>query len=291
MAERQMPNLYSVFDGPCSCPSCWNDETEMPELEFESGNEESLERMMYEAVGNSLSPTIPTRNSELEQLNCVAGPSSLPSSEEPVDVNTESVHADDSLQILEDEQTIREIWVVGHSYIHWAEKKALQMGMENLGCDPSQIKVSWGGIRGMRWRALKPFLGEAADHCPTPFGIIIHLGGNDVGRKSNLGLISWIKEDLRWLSEYYPDTILIFSSIVLRPCWSQGAKWRGRRINNVLQRFLWREKGCMYHNYSLEGEQLDLFRDDGVHLSNEGNCIFVSNLRQMVELCLIKGGM
>lgn len=107
----------------------------------------------------------------------------------------------------------------------------------------------------MRWKALRPLLLEVAGHCPTPLGIIIHLGGNDVGRKRNIEL---------------------FSSIVLRPCWSRGAKWRGRRINNVLQMFLCKEKGYMYHNHSLEGEQLDLFQD--VHLSNEGNCIFVSSL-------------
>lgn len=44
-----------------------------------------------------------------------------------------------------------------------------------------------------------------------------------------------------------------------------------------------------YHNYSLEGEQLDLFQDYGVHLSIEGNLIFVSSLRQMVEFCLFMG--
>lgn len=130
MAEREMPDLSSIFDGPCSCLSCYAAEAEMPELEFGPEIENLSTQRIYEIFEESLSPTtVTTMNFELEQLSCAAGPSSGPSAEESPEEYRESVYSDDSLQIVEDEQTVRELWAVGHSYIHWAHKKALQVGM------------------------------------------------------------------------------------------------------------------------------------------------------------------
>lgn len=144
IAEREMPDLSSIFDGPCSCLSCYAAEAEMPELEFGPEIENLSTQRIYEIFEESLNPTtVATMNFELEQLSCATGPSFLPSAEESPEKNQESVYSDDSCQIVEDEQTVRELWVVGHSYIHWAHNKALQVGMENLGCDPNKIRVVW----------------------------------------------------------------------------------------------------------------------------------------------------
>ncbi|XP_030050945.1 vomeronasal type-2 receptor 116-like [Microcaecilia unicolor] len=54
-------------------------------------------------------------------------------------------------------ETERRIWICGHSFVHWARRRAaVRPNGENLGFPRGQVAVTWLGLRGMRWAQLLP---------------------------------------------------------------------------------------------------------------------------------------
>ncbi|KAJ1105647.1 hypothetical protein NDU88_003052 [Pleurodeles waltl] len=49
------------------------------------------------------------------------------------------------------------IWVIGHSFVKWAQKQARRMVIgDNMGVDRGRYRVRWVGKGGMQWQELLP---------------------------------------------------------------------------------------------------------------------------------------
>ncbi|XP_053494660.1 uncharacterized protein LOC128616152 [Ictalurus furcatus] len=83
------------------------------------------------------------------------------------------------------------VWIVDHSYVKWAKRRAEVTWEPNLGL--KNTKVQWLGKGGMRWsQLLDAFFSTGA----RPDVLILHAGGNDLGLLRIVDLLSAIKEDV-----------------------------------------------------------------------------------------------
>lgn len=181
------------------------------------------------------------------------------------------------------------VWIVGHSYIFWAQKRAAdRIYSENLGLDPSLFCINWHGLRGVVWYDLIFELGRLYASSPPPNILIVHLGGNDIGKLETYDLISSMKDTFCFLHLNSPNTVLVFSEIVPRLCWLQSVTFKPlekvcKRINKALEKFLVPELGFSFRHFVLEGGITGIYRHDGVHLSDVGLDIFNCDLQTCIE--------
>jgi hypothetical protein len=75
------------------------------------------------------------------------------------------------------------IWILGSSIVHWAHIYARNLNQDHLGQESSTI--FWYGIRGMVWEQLYPIIEFLLARNTPPDILIIHCGGNDIGRTNN----------------------------------------------------------------------------------------------------------
>ncbi|KAE8597603.1 hypothetical protein XENTR_v10016529 [Xenopus tropicalis] len=88
------------------------------------------------------------------------------------------------------------VWLMGHSFIHWAERRAsVRQADGQLGFPVSQVKLQWVSRRGLRWEELVPRAVQEAKDSGPPSVILLHAGGNDLGQCPMKVLISTIRRD------------------------------------------------------------------------------------------------
>lgn len=130
------------------------------------------------------------------------------------------------------------VWILGHSYIYWARKRVAQRNYSvNLEC----FTLYWRGIRGLQWFQLYFHLSRMYQVCPPPSILVIHLGGNHLGKVRTLELLFRIKQDLHRFKLTLPDTMIVFSEIISCLAWfsSSQEKWGRRSIERWLNICLW----------------------------------------------------
>ncbi|KAM4021773.1 uncharacterized protein ACNLHF_027088 [Anomaloglossus baeobatrachus] len=180
------------------------------------------------------------------------------------------------------------IWIVGHSYIFWAKRRASGRSYgENLAINIEHFNILWYSVRGMRWDGLMKEMSCLKTLWPSPNLIILHLGGNDIGKVKTLDLIAAMRRDLSIIRSWFPDAGLVFSEIVPRLQWHcDRLRFRERirkRVNRAMERFLPVINGSTYRHLDLEGFLSGLYRDDLVHLSDVGLDIFNLGLQNCIE--------
>ncbi|XP_040181424.1 uncharacterized protein LOC120915190 [Rana temporaria] len=199
-----------------------------------------------------------------------------------------------SAQGLEGHQ--QSIWILGHSFIFWAQKRAADRTYsENLGLDPSIFKVNWYGRRGMVWDDLVFELGRLYAVFPPPDILVLHLGGNDIGKVKTYELVNKMKDSFQFLKMVSPHTVLVFSEIVPRLRWLESLIFKPlekvrKRINKAMEKFLSPDLGFSFRHRELEGGVQGLYRADGVHLSEIGLDIFNTELQTCIEAAAVWGG-
>ncbi|XP_069604250.1 serine/arginine repetitive matrix protein 1-like isoform X2 [Ranitomeya imitator] len=188
------------------------------------------------------------------------------------------------------------VWILGHSFIHWAEWRARQRcyGL-NLSMSADLVRIFWFGIREQKWSSLMDQVALMYSKFPSPDVIIIHLGGNDIGKRATVDLIFLMKQNFLELRNMFPNTILIFSEIVPRLLWLKSESLKfcekiRKRINRSMSKFMPSIGSLSFRHVDLEGSVPGLFQNDWVHLSEIGTDIFNLNLKAMVELALAGAG-
>ncbi|XP_062607804.1 uncharacterized protein LOC134269616 [Saccostrea cucullata] len=183
------------------------------------------------------------------------------------------------------------IWIIGSSIIHWAHIYAKNSNQENLGQESSNIL--WHGIRGMVWEQLYPTIEFLLARNKKPKIIIIHCGGNNIGQAHNTlrGLQKYYKSTLANIANLLPQTFIIWSHILPRNNWinclanTEGQNCR-RRINSACATFVlnkFQGRGASVSYPDIRAQCKELFRKDGVHLSDLGNSIFINILRNALD--------
>ncbi|XP_053560909.1 uncharacterized protein LOC128651976 isoform X2 [Bombina bombina] len=180
------------------------------------------------------------------------------------------------------------VWVVGHSYVHWARARAMASGLgENLGFAHRLASIRWIGKRGMRWGELVATIQQTRKRWGPPDALIIHLGGNDIGALPLKELEDSIKGVISWLKVAWPQVQVIWSNIISRIRWrntnTQRAGYRSRRrVNQVAAKIVREIGGRVLEHPLIVAKREELFRADGVHLNEEGNDRFLEDIRMLV---------
>ncbi|XP_069058671.1 uncharacterized protein [Pleurodeles waltl] len=180
-------------------------------------------------------------------------------------------------------------WLVGHSFVHWAVKFAeKQVYGRSLGLPSRNHEVRWWGESGMRWGSLLPFITSNLPHWGCPDLLLIHLGENDLVKLSGLTLIQMMQRDLELLKHKLCGTCLIWTEFVPRRAWrgaiNHGAIERARKkLNRAMRVFCWAQGIKVLRHGDIKEQEKELFRDDGVHLSQLGNVYYITELRLMLE--------
>nr|XP_033818503.1 uncharacterized protein LOC117368868 [Geotrypetes seraphini] len=118
------------------------------------------------------------------------------------------------------------LWIVGHSFVHWAAERAgIRPGGRHLGLGHRGLRVSWWGQRGMRWSQLLLLLEGLRSRSRHPDMLLVHLGGNDVDVCTGKDLVNLIKDDLRVVLDWFPGVLLVWSDIVPRPRCLASRRW------------------------------------------------------------------
>nr|XP_033790870.1 uncharacterized protein LOC117355893 [Geotrypetes seraphini] len=165
------------------------------------------------------------------------------------------------------------LWIVGHSFIHWAaERSAIRSGGRHLGLSHQGLHVSWWGQRGMRWSQLLLLLERLRSRPRHPDLLLLHLGGNNVDACSGKDLVNLIKDDLRVVLDWFPGVLLIWSDIVPRPRCLASRRWtRGLlKLNRQVGKWVVSHGGMQLLHEWVDVSCAGLFHTDGVHLSAVG---------------------
>lgn len=189
-----------------------------------------------------------------------------------------------------------EVWLVGHSYVYWAEKRAaVRPGGTQLGF--MQANVQWMGVRGLRWIELLSVVQTVARRAKGPTVLVVHAAGNDLCSVRIAELIAIIKADFDRFPSYFRELLMIWSEIVPRAKWIGARKHsaieNARRVVNMrVSKHVRRRGGVVYRHHLLEGDNRSLLRSDGIHLNEIGMDIFLSGIQDAIEraLFLLGGG-
>ncbi|XP_017546164.1 titin homolog isoform X1 [Pygocentrus nattereri] len=185
---------------------------------------------------------------------------------------------------------VKNVWICGHSLVFWAEKRATspEFGMQ-LGMDPNCVRIWWKGVQGMTWQQLLPQLLQLKDNWPKPDVILLHLGGNDIGKSTTEAFLAAVKKDLISMKSIFPECLLVWSNILPRRSWrhsedSAAVDNTRRAINKSICGIITELSGSsLTHENIKPGLDTGLYRPDGVHLSGKGIDTFNLNMQDFLE--------
>ena len=162
------------------------------------------------------------------------------------------------------------IWMVGSSLIEKAHKhvKRRRMGVNLSLSDRYGVNVLWAGSSGLHFEFVIN-LCQALKNCyflmelPTPLYLVIHAGGNDIGRIPTGSLRKYICAVLTYLKVFLPGTVIVWSCILPRLKWRHSdntvAMEDARaRINRGLYG-LWFQRGVGQSNILIFTKNIQLY--------------------------------
>ncbi|XP_041438197.1 translation initiation factor IF-2-like isoform X3 [Xenopus laevis] len=183
------------------------------------------------------------------------------------------------------------VWVMGHSYIFWAEQRAgLREKGRRFWLPADAVEVQWHGKRGLSWLQIRAWIEDKFRQEGPPDVLVLHAGGNDVGKIPMRDLIGRMKQDLVRIRAMAPRLVVIWSQIVPRLVW-RGARdlkavQRTRaKINAAMTKFVHKAGGIVVRHVMLERDP-KYYRPDGVHLNGLGLEVFNYGLREGVEVAI-----
>ncbi|XP_036403175.1 serine/arginine repetitive matrix protein 2-like [Megalops cyprinoides] len=181
---------------------------------------------------------------------------------------------------------VKNVWICGHSLVFWAEKRAKSPEYgKQLGMDSSCVRVWWKGMQGMTWEQLLPLLLKLKGSWPNPDVIILHLGGNDLGKTDPKGLLAAMKKDLTSLKSIFPQCLLVWSDILLRRSWrtTEGAEAMESTRVSVNKKVHTNIAELATHHQIRPGSDTGLYWPDGVHLLGKGIDTFNNDMQDFLE--------
>ena len=147
----------------------------------------------------------------------------------------------------------------------------------------------------MRWDQLTDTIERKLKDSPPPNYLVIHLGSNDLTTIKLKDLMSNIECSVLRLKTLLPRTKLIWSDILQR-CYWHGATSQVKiektriRINSFARGLVLKEGGFTIRHQTITVKEIALYRNDGVHLSNVGNAIFLNDIQGGLESIILASG-
>ncbi|XP_017312321.2 uncharacterized protein LOC108258294 isoform X2 [Ictalurus punctatus] len=181
-------------------------------------------------------------------------------------------------------QPSHRVWIVGDSYVRRSEARARETMGTNLGV---ASQVEWFCRGGMYWGELLYFFKQCLEGRTAPDVLVIHCGGNDLGRVERLLLLRTMKRDLFELHRQFPQMKILFSSITQRRQWQHGLPGKVEKVrmfvNNEMATFVSYINGSFVPHPHIQFNKPELYLRDGVHLSPKGHDIFLTGIVQCLR--------
>ncbi|XP_053249193.1 tumor susceptibility gene 101 protein isoform X2 [Podarcis raffonei] len=212
-----------------------------------------------------------------------------PSGSFPPTTSTQHYPSQPPVTTVDGRRKQKQVWICGHSYVFWAEKRALERSFgPQLGIRLEDAKLHWLGKSGMTWDQLIPSLLRTRRRLTDPDILVVHLGGNDLGTYADYDIIRQMKKDIIHIKITFKNSILVWSNIVPRKAWSQDMSHEfmeksRKRVNREISSFMERIGGIIIKHDSLVPESPGLFHLDGVLLSESGTDVFNLDLLSVLE--------
>lgn len=145
----------------------------------------------------------------------------------------------------------------------------------------------WHGSRGMNWCQLLDTAQKLLRYKGPPGRLIIHLGGNDLASTPLKELIHKVKTDLQTLKVLMPDTHIVWSDITARHTYRHAlsnpkVEKARKTLNNKVHVMICQLEGSFVRHPALKWDACDLYRPDGVHLSDTGNDILLKDWQNAI---------
>ena len=189
------------------------------------------------------------------------------------------------------------VWILGSSIIRWAAHAAL---ISEGGPDFNLFEIGtvrWIGRGGMRWCHFFQKITELHASCTcVPQILIIHLGGNDLGRLSLYQLNLLITSATNFVHQHWPTTRIALSAILPRRSYvgARGNKAMDgvrKAINRHRKKIMTGCNGIFIPHPSFHFRNSELFLDDGVHLSVKGNQLLLADIAAALQQFLNQGAL
>ncbi|XP_053167402.1 uncharacterized protein LOC128351680 isoform X6 [Hemicordylus capensis] len=176
------------------------------------------------------------------------------------------------------------VLLFGHSLVFWAFKRASTSHWGSQLGFGGRASIYWLGMRGMLWGQLLPALRDHLDRFPPPDILVLHLGENDLGRRTGLSIFQQASSDLVTFCGWVPGVRIIWIN------WLQRRVWRGarsglnlekarRKVSAAIGKEVVALGGSVLRQPDLAARFPELFRPDGVHLSERGCDLYLRNIQ------------
>ena len=171
------------------------------------------------------------------------------------------------------------VWLVGSSIIKRAFPIARQEPSgSSLGLP---ARLWWQGYGGLTLGRTKRKLDTLRLVEDPPDFMLLHVGGNDLRNTPLKKLKDIICQLVEHITNIFPNTVIIWSEILPRN-WgpeNKGIYAARKRLNTLAVKTVKNAGGFYLRHLNLKNVTSQLYLPDGVHLSHEGNKLFVQNIQ------------
>ena len=115
--------------------------------------------------------------------------------------------------------------------------------------------------------------------------LLVHLGGNDLGRPPGKVIVLEILRDLQELKGKFPAMKIVWSTMIPRYTWRlccnpQCINRARREVNKEVWRAMCNGLGSVIGYPEIQLTRPDLYRNHGVHLSEYSTEVFLKDLQE-----------
>ncbi|XP_069131942.1 uncharacterized protein [Argopecten irradians] len=181
-----------------------------------------------------------------------------------------------------------EVWFLGSSIIKRAGIAARSRpGGLNLGLQRMGANIFWQGYGGLGIQQVESKISLLQSVAENPNILLLHCGGNDLGKIPIAKLRSVFRRVIRFLYSQFPGVKLIFSQILPRLSYRYSDNVTAMeacrcRLNSAVAKDVLGLGGCYLKYPDIKATEA-FFSQDKVHLSELGNNIFLNTLQGGVE--------
>ena len=166
----------------------------------------------------------------------------------------------------------------------------MDLGLQTSGC-----RISWFGQRGVTWKQYTPAVGSYLDRHPSPGIILIQLGSNDLESTKGFELVHDIECNLLCLRVLLPDVKIVWSELLQRRYWHNEREGKAmgkarKRVNLAVKNIVFGVGGYVIKHNNIRAMDINLFRNDGRHLSDIGINVYLDAIQGALESFLTSNG-
>lgn len=160
------------------------------------------------------------------------------------------------------------------------------MGLED------RLWIKWLGKKDMKWNDLLPTISLKVSLLGAPDALIIQLGENDLPEQKGVDLSITMTADLHTLNARLPDTRFFWSDMLERREWPKATSpdkvdLVRRQVTAEAGRLIEATGGVVIRHPDITFKHTALFKNDGVHLSEWGQDIWLHSIRHAL-LCWLE---